>query len=157
MTHKEYDRKDWAGGVMSNVMAKRKASSRNLPETFGGLVGLMVPHVIEDEADFEEVGEMLNRLVLMRKRTPDQQKYMDIIELTITAYDEKHPIDTSDISGLDVLKSILDEHKMTASDLGRLLGNRWLGSKILSGERELSKTHMKMLGEHFKLAPGVFL
>lgn len=46
---------------------------------------------------------------------------------------------------------------MTASDLGNLLGSRSLGSKILRGERELSKTHLRMLAERFKVDAGLFL
>ena len=43
---------------------------------------------------------------------------------------------------------------MTASDLGRLLGNRTLGAAILAGRRNLSKAHIKKLAEHFKVEPG---
>jgi hypothetical protein len=40
---------------------------------------------------------------------------------------------------------------MTDSDLGRLLGDRVLGSKILRGERTLSKDHIRKLRERFKV------
>jgi antitoxin component HigA of HigAB toxin-antitoxin module len=46
---------------------------------------------------------------------------------------------------------------MTASDLGRLLGNRTLGAAILAGRRALSKTHIKKPAEHFGVEPGLFL
>jgi antitoxin component HigA of HigAB toxin-antitoxin module len=46
---------------------------------------------------------------------------------------------------------------MTASDLGELLGNRSLGSKVLRGERELSKTHLRILAERFKVDAGLLL
>ena len=46
---------------------------------------------------------------------------------------------------------------MTASDLGRLLGNRTLGAAILSGQREMSKNHVKNLADHFKVDPALFL
>ncbi len=44
-----------------------------------------------------------------------------------------------------------------ASDLGRLLGNRSLGSLLLTGRRELSKAHVRLLAEHFKVDAGYFL
>ena len=46
---------------------------------------------------------------------------------------------------------------MSASDLGRLLGNRTLGAALLAGRRNLSKAHIKKLGEHFKVESGLFL
>jgi antitoxin component HigA of HigAB toxin-antitoxin module len=61
------------------------------------------------------------------------------------------------VTGLDVLNHLMDANDMSASDLGRLLGHRELGSKILRGEREISKSHATMLGEHFGLPPETFL
>jgi len=46
---------------------------------------------------------------------------------------------------------------MTASDLGRLLGQRQLGATILRGDRKLSKTHIRRLAEHFHVDAGLFL
>ena len=66
-------------------------------------------------------------------------------------------MDDSQLTPLDALKALLAEHGMSASDLGRLLGNRTLGTPILSGRRALSKAHIKKLAEHFKVEPGLFL
>lgn len=40
--------------------------------------------------------------------------------------------------------------------LGRVLGDRALGSKVLRGERELSKAAMVRLGEFFHVRPALF-
>ena len=57
----------------------------------------------------------------------------------------------------ELVRSLMDEHGMSESDLGRLLGDRSLGHRILSGERELSKTHIRTLAEHFSLNPAALL
>jgi antitoxin component HigA of HigAB toxin-antitoxin module len=51
---------------------------------------------------------------------------------------------------------MLKEQGMGGSDLGRLLGNRPLGSAILRGERQLSKAHIRILAEHFKVSTDLF-
>jgi antitoxin component HigA of HigAB toxin-antitoxin module len=51
----------------------------------------------------------------------------------------------------------MDEHGMNESDLGRLLGDRSLGRRILTGERGLSKKHIRALAEHFALNPAALL
>lgn len=61
------------------------------------------------------------------------------------------------ISGLDSLKYLLDQNDMTASDLGRLLGNRQLGSAVLRGNRQLSKQHIRILAAHFRVSADLFL
>ena len=45
---------------------------------------------------------------------------------------------------MDLLKHLLEQRRQTASDLGRLLGDRALGAKILNGTRELSKAHIRL-------------
>ena len=45
---------------------------------------------------------------------------------------------------------------MKAADLGRLLGNRGLASLILHGRRTLSKTHIRILADHFQVDPEGF-
>jgi antitoxin component HigA of HigAB toxin-antitoxin module len=46
---------------------------------------------------------------------------------------------------------------MTSSALGELLGHRSLGSKLLRGKRQLSKTHIRILADHFKVRADLFL
>jgi antitoxin component HigA of HigAB toxin-antitoxin module len=58
---------------------------------------------------------------------------------------------------LDLLKFLLEENSMNASDLGRLLGNRQLGSAVLRGNRQLSKTHIRKLCERFRVSADLFL
>jgi antitoxin component HigA of HigAB toxin-antitoxin module len=85
--------------------------------------------------------------------------FMDIMLPVVGDYEDRHHhgLDTSDLTPLDILRSLLEDHKMTAADLGRLLGNRSLGSAILRGERGLSQAHIKILSARFKLAPGAFI
>ncbi len=55
------------------------------------------------------------------------------------------------------LKFLLEENEMTASDLGRMLGDRSLGSRLLNGVRSLSKNHIRVLSERFKVSPALFI
>ncbi len=88
----------------------------------------------------------------------DQEDYLEALSTFIEAYEAgRFPIDDSRITPLEALKALLREHGMTASDLGRLLGNRTLGPAILTGRRAISKANIKKLSEHFKVEPGLFL
>ena len=51
----------------------------------------------------------------------------------------------------------MEGHDMSASDLGRLLGNRELGPAILRGDRQLSKKHIQILSKHFAVSSDLFL
>ena len=61
------------------------------------------------------------------------------------------------LSPIEFLKILMRESGMSPSDLGRLLRDRSLGHKILEEKRNLSKTHIRTLSEHFKVDASAFL
>lgn len=116
------------------------------------------PFPIRSERDHERAIAILDRLVPLDRPTRGERDFMDIMLAVVEAFEaQHHAIDTSEISPLQLLRSLIDDHGMSAADLGRLLGNRSLGGAILRGERELSKAHIKILAERFKLNPGAFI
>ena len=95
-------------------------------------------------------------LMAGHRLTKDQQDYLAALGTFVANYEDDHdPV--SEGSPLDALRLLMQEHGMNASDLGRLLGNRSLGSLILTGSRELSKSHIRTLARHFGVSPAVFL
>jgi HTH-type transcriptional regulator/antitoxin HigA len=140
-----------------SVRAAKTIAARDMPGRFTDLVALLPPHVIRDENDYDNVIEFMDKLLARPKLTKGQAEFFETWTVLIGAYEDEHyAIDTSDDRGLDALKYLLEQNHMTASDLGNLLGNRSLGSKILRGERELSKTHLRILADRFKVDAGLF-
>jgi HTH-type transcriptional regulator/antitoxin HigA len=140
---------------MSNTLTKN--AFRRLPKSYGALVAMLPPRPIHDDVDLANAAEMIDRLAGFDLNA-DQEDYLEALSTFVEAFEaERFPIDDSRITPLDALKALLAGHGMTASDLGRLLGNRTLGAAILGGRRNLSKAHIKKLAEHFKVDPGLFL
>jgi HTH-type transcriptional regulator/antitoxin HigA len=130
---------------------------RHFPTTYSALVAMLPPRPIHDDVELANAVEVIDRLAGFALNV-DQEDYLEAISTFVEAYEaERLPMDDSRITPLEALKALLAEHGMTASELGRLLGNRTLGTPILSGRRALSKAHIKKLAEHFKVEPGLFL
>jgi len=55
------------------------------------------------------------------------------------------------------LQYLCEQNDMPASALGELLGNRSLGSKVLRGERQLSKEHIRKRCDRFSVSSDLFL
>jgi HTH-type transcriptional regulator/antitoxin HigA len=103
---------------------------------------------------------MIDRLSIIdeEKLTPGQTDYLLVLSDLVEKYEnEHHAIDLSHLDGVDVLKHLLEQNGMTASDLGRLLGNRQLGAAILARQRQLSKRHIVRLCERFGVSADLFL
>lgn len=128
-----------------------------LPKTFEGLCRLLPPRPIHDESDYDNAIEVLDALV-GHKLSKDQADYVEAMTTLVGAYEDlHHAVDLTNGKPTETLRYLLDQNQMTASDLGELLGNRSLGSKILRGERELSKAHLRTLAQRFKVNAGLFL
>lgn len=95
------------------------------------------------------------------KLSPGQADYLMALTDLIWAYEQQHrPVDLrhgDNADGVDILSMLLAERHLSASDLGRLLGKRQLGSAILRRERQLSKSHVLTLAAHFGVSTDLLL
>ncbi len=130
---------------------------RRVPKTYRELVARLPPRPIHDEVDLRNALEMIDRMAGF-KLNADQEDYLEAISTFVEAFEAaQFPLRDTELTPIEAINALLAEHDMSASDLGRLLGNRTLGAAILSGRRALSKSHIKTLAEHFKVDPGLFL
>lgn len=54
------------------------------------------------------------------------------------------------------LRTLIDRHGLKLSDLQKEVGSKSTVSLILSGKRNLTRTHIERLSARFKVNPGVF-
>jgi antitoxin component HigA of HigAB toxin-antitoxin module len=139
-------------------MPRVKTHAEKLPANFADLVRLFPPQAIHDEIGYANTQEMIDRLTSLPKLTSGQSEYLETLTILFEAYEKEHErINTGHLSPLDLLRFLLESNDMSGSDLGRLLGNRELGPKILNGSRQLSKMHIRRLARRFKVEAGLFL
>ncbi len=145
---------------MKTKAKKTKLHFQNLPKDYAGLVALLTPRPIHDLVDYNNVTEITDAMVLWDKDfTPDQADYFEALCVFIEKYDEEHvKWPGKPPTGLDCLRHLLEENKMSAGDLARLLGvHRSLGGMILRGERQLTVGHIKLLAKRFCVSGALFL
>jgi HTH-type transcriptional regulator / antitoxin HigA len=129
-----------------------------LPATsYSELVARFPLRPLHDEVDYENALEVAEELVGSVDLSEDQADYLDVLADIIQKYEAHRYVSRAHGNPLDALKRMLKEQGMGGSDLGRLLGNRPLGGAILRGERGLSKTHIRILAEHFKVSTDLFI
>jgi HTH-type transcriptional regulator/antitoxin HigA len=115
---------------------------------------------IRDNRHLKQAQKMIDELSIIDEDqlTQGQAAYLAVISDLTLAYESPAIIDlTRDLTGLDFLKHLMQEHDLTASDVGRIIGQRELGPKLLRGDRQISKEHAKQLGKHFGIPSEIFL
>lgn len=125
-----------------------------------GLVKRLALVPIHSEQQYKAAIRMVDELSIIDedKLSAAQADYLSVLTDLVEKYESQiYRIDLSRLSGLDALRFLLEQNGMNASDLGRLLGNRQLGSAIVRGERQLSKEHIRVLSERFRVGADLFL
>ncbi len=140
-------------------MPTTKNANLILPRNFHDLVAEMPPQAIEDDVQYENTIDMIDRLMSVSRLTKGQELYLETLVQLVQVYEARHhAIDTSDLTGIDLLRQLLAEHDMNASDLARTLGvHASMGSKILKGDRALTVDHLRKLAERFNIRPELLM
>ena len=131
-------------------------SGNAVPKGLSALYAEYPIRPIHDEVDLDNAMEVADRLAVVSKRTDDQNDYLELLSDAIEKYETQHPINTRTLDPIETLALLMRQRGMNASDLGRVLGNRSLGTKIINGSRKLSKSNIASLCAHFAVGPQVF-
>ena len=134
------------------------AGYADIPKSYRELCQLYLPRPIHNDAEDAEATVMMNALAVFTRLNAEQRDYLDVLTQFVDEFDKSKKVRWPKISGLDMLKHLLEERGMSAADLSRLLGgSRNLGAMILRGERELTLKHVRTLARRFRVSADVFL
>lgn len=138
----------------------RGAAARAMTDDYFALVRRCPLKHIRDDAGLRAAHAMVDELTRIPegRLTSGQAEYLEALGDLVSVYEADALRDmTSGVAGLDLLRHLLDENDMSASDLGRLIGHRELGSKILRGERQITRDHAAKLAGRFGLPAETFM
>ena len=112
---------------------------------------------IRNEREYNAAVKRLNELL---DEIGDNEKHplyslLDTLGTLVHTYEEEHYL-ISDVTGIDALRFLMDEHSMTQSDLSDV-GSQGVISEILNGKRELNVRQVRLLAKKFKVSSAVFV
>jgi HTH-type transcriptional regulator / antitoxin HigA len=113
------------------------------------------PRIITSEAQHEQYVSALLDLDRRSHLPAAEMNFAELLTLLIEAYEEKHHSIRS-ASPVEVLQELLLANNLRQKDLVPQLGSESIVSEILSGKRELNKSHIAKLGKRFNVSPEVF-
>lgn len=112
--------------------------------------------IIKTDAQYNRYCDVLEALVDSGKKTKAVQDEIELLNLLIEKYDADHN-SFDDADPIELLKSLMKEHKMKAVDLANLLDvSEGLVSDMLNYKKGLSKDTIRILSERFKLNQEAF-
>ena len=113
---------------------------------------------IRTKKDAETATEILDRLFSDRYSDKGEAAYVFVLAKLVEDYENKYDPTPDAATGLDILRSLVEENSIKQNELAELLGiGQSAVSMILSGERPLTAEHARRLGKRFGLNPGTFI
>lgn len=99
--------------------------------------------------------QVIDSLIDRAELTTDEQDYLNVLGTLVYEYEQKHqPI--PDIYGVELLKALLVELDLRQKDLVPIFKTESIVSEVLTGQRQLSTTHIRKLAEFFHISPAAF-
>ena len=125
------------------------------PLSYIELLQKFPPRPIKSEADLLVVQEVIDALLDSADMTAEQQDYINVLGILVHEYEEKH-ISIPDLSGVDLLKALIDEFGLKQKDLIPVFKTESIVSAILNGQRKFTVEHIEKLSAFFNVSPSVF-
>ncbi len=114
--------------------------------------------VIRSESEYRQAIAMLDGLSdLGNDRTVDETEYLLSLTVFVKKYEDEHHL-MPPVSGVDMLRYLLETHNVTQSALASATGLAVSTiSEILAGKRKLGLKHIAKLARFFGVKQAVFL
>ena len=129
------------------------AIAERLPAKY--LVKEEAPKTISSREQHEVYISRLLELQRKAHRTAEETETAKLLIILIADYEAKH-FAIEKVSGVEVLKELMDTNGLRQKDLAEDLGGESVVSLILKQKRQLNRQQIERLGHRFHVSPAVF-
>lgn len=113
-----------------------------------------------NEKDYKEALELVEYLLMHDPDSP----LLDIVCARISRYEANQPaivalrqeMESLPV-GIAVLRTLMDQYKLTLADFQDEIGGKSMVSRVLNGQRQLTLNHIKKLATRFGVSPALFI
>ena len=127
------------------------------PKIYGDLLAQYQPQVITTEEENERALSVVESLTHKSDLTPEEDRILELLIALIEKFETAHYPLNNLSTPLSRLTFLMEENNLRQADLIEVFGSKGIISEVLSGKRQISKSHALKLGEFFHLNPALFL
>ncbi|MBD2085296.1 transcriptional regulator [Trichocoleus sp. ST-U3] len=120
------------------------------------LIKTFPPRPIGSEEELLATQKVIDSLIDRGELTPDEQDYLNVLGSLVYEYEQLHEEPIPDIHGVELLKALIAEYNLRQEDLIPIFKTESIVSAVLSGQRNLTATHIRKLADFFHISPAAF-
>ena len=115
-----------------------------------------LPRAVHSDREHRRYLARIERLLDQKKRSAAQDRLLELLSVLVGRYEDEHEtIEAPD--PIAALKELMLSEGISQTELSRLLGSSGIASKVLSGKRALSKSHVRRLSKAFHVSAAIFV
>jgi len=111
---------------------------------------------IHDDAHLDTALACIDRLVDAEELSAGAAAYLEALTDLVSVYEDR-TVTIPRMSGLEVLRQLMEWRAMHQKDLVGVFGGKSTVSEVLSGKRRFTLDHVARLGAFFGVPAGVFI
>jgi HTH-type transcriptional regulator/antitoxin HigA len=129
---------------------------RDVPRGYLEVIAMFPPRAIHTDAELDRAVDIIDALLERGELTAAERDYVDTLSTLVEAYEREH-LSIPAVSGVDVLRHLMEANGLRQADLLDVFPTRSVVSEILSGSRQLTLDHMRALSQRFGVPVDVFV
>ncbi len=111
---------------------------------------------VRDDGHLEQALTIIDQFTDNPQGDAGIQAYLGALADLVYVYEQQH-VTWPAVTGVDVLRHLMEEHGLTQADLAPLFGGRSVVSAVLAGKRRLNLTQITRLAARFGLPADAFI
>jgi HTH-type transcriptional regulator / antitoxin HigA len=115
------------------------------------------PKLVKTEADNDQALAMIERLMHLSSRTPEQQELYELLIVLVEKFEQEFYQPTPANNPKSMLSFLLEQRDMPPSELVDILGSRDVVEDILAGKTQIDRSSAELLGQLFHVDPMLFI
>jgi HTH-type transcriptional regulator / antitoxin HigA len=114
---------------------------------------------IKSRSGHQAAVKVLSKLAIAGIEDNGSLQYAETLAQLIDDYEKSAgmKLELSGVNPLRALQHLMEANDLTVTSLGKIVGSQGTLSDVLAGRRELSKSMIRKLADHFGVSPAVFL
>lgn len=125
------------------------------PDSYLQLLQKFPPRPIRSQADLEATQIIIDGLLDADALTSEEKDYLDVLGTLVQDYEDKH-IPIPDLSGIDLLRALIDEFGLSQKELVSVFKAESIMFAVLNNQHKLTVEHIEKLANFFHISPAAF-
>jgi HTH-type transcriptional regulator / antitoxin HigA len=127
------------------------------PEKYKEILSEYQPRLIKTEAENDRALIMVERLMNLPSRSPEQEEMYDLLVVLIEKFEREFYQPSRDNNPGSMLEFLMDQRDLKPIDLMPIFGSEAAVIDVINGRATIDKSTAEGLSEIFHVAPSLFL